>query len=230
MKKLNWRKYAFEFLSIFIAVISAFALNNWNDNRRENKAEEKILLEIQNGLEKDLVDLEVNVAGHKQGIRSCQFWRKIIQNEPVSQDTLQMKYIQLTRDFTSLQNVSGYQTLKSKGLEILDNDSLRSALIALYEYDYYTLKKLEEGYEEMQFQRNYFKEINTMIAPYFEYDEKGNLIKVETPVELTEKEKKIFMSYLMKIELNRKFILRFYRMVEKKVNELRQSIEKELNG
>ena len=42
-------KYTFEFLSIFIAVISAFALNNWNDNRRDRLAENKILTEIYNG-------------------------------------------------------------------------------------------------------------------------------------------------------------------------------------
>ena len=52
----NWKKYTFEFLSIFIAVSSAFALNNWNDNRRDRNAERKILEEIYNGLEKDLDD------------------------------------------------------------------------------------------------------------------------------------------------------------------------------
>jgi heme O synthase-like polyprenyltransferase len=52
-KSRNLRKYAFEFLSIFIAVIAAFALNNWNDNRKDRIAESKILTEISNGLELD---------------------------------------------------------------------------------------------------------------------------------------------------------------------------------
>ena len=49
MKKIDfapWKKHGFEFLSIFIAVISAFALNNWNDNRNADKSESKILIEI----------------------------------------------------------------------------------------------------------------------------------------------------------------------------------------
>ncbi|WP_417612232.1 hypothetical protein [Owenweeksia hongkongensis] len=49
----SWRKNGFEFLSIFIAVVSAFALNNWNENRRDAHSENKILMEIYNGLEKD---------------------------------------------------------------------------------------------------------------------------------------------------------------------------------
>ncbi|MEZ4957419.1 MAG: hypothetical protein R2825_27930 [Saprospiraceae bacterium] len=52
MQKRNWKKYAMEFVSIFIAVISAFALNNWNDNRRDEQAAAKILTEISNGLQR----------------------------------------------------------------------------------------------------------------------------------------------------------------------------------
>jgi hypothetical protein len=57
MKKLiigDWKKYTFEFFSIFIAVITAFPLNNWNDNRKADKSVNKILIEISNGLEKEL--------------------------------------------------------------------------------------------------------------------------------------------------------------------------------
>lgn len=225
----SWRKYTLEFMSIFVAVISAFALNNWNDNRREARAEEKILVEIKNGLKKDVEDLATNIQGHKDGIRSCQFWRDIIKDKSISQDTIQLKYIQLTRDFTSLQNISGYETLKSRGLEIIDNDSLRSELISLYEYDYYTLRKLEEDYEEMQFQKSYFQQINALLAPNFIYDEKGNLMRVQSPINLSQSNKNLLLSYLLKIELNRNIILGFYARVEENVAKLEEKIERELN-
>jgi hypothetical protein len=230
LKNQNWKKYALEFFSIFVAVISAFALNNWNDQRKENRAEQKILLEIRNGLEKDVEDMQVNIMGHKAGIQSCKLWRDIILDKPVSQDSIQLKYIQLTRDFTSLQNISGYETLKSRGFELLDNDSLRTELISLYEYDYSTLRELEENYEEMQFQKNYFKEINALISAYFLYDERGNLIGIDTPMNLSEKDQKFLMSYLMKIQINRNFILFYYQGVEDKVRKLKERIEKELEA
>lgn len=228
MKIKNWKKYSFEFLSIFIAVISAFALNNWNDNRKDNKTEQKILLEIKNGLKKDLEDLKTNSKGHLRGIESCNFWRNIIQNNEIVIDSLQLRFIELTRDFTSLQNISGYETLKSKGLEIIKNDSLRTRLISLYEYDYYTLRKLEEEYEEMQYQKNYFKDINQLLAPSFIFDAKGNLIDLKTPIHLSQKDKNILMSYFMKIELNRKMILMFYQKTEKKIKDLDILIEKNI--
>lgn len=227
--KQNWKKYAFEFLSIFVAVISAFALNNWNDNRRDDRAESKILTEILNGLEKDETDVEINLMGHEQGIRSCKFWRAIINGENRNLDTLGDYYLALTRDFTSIQNTSGYETLKSRGFELIDNDSLRAKIISLYEFEYQTLRKLEEEYYELQFQENYFPELNNAIAPNFMFDAIGNIIDLKLPIELTEPKKKILLSYLWKIQVNRRFVIHYYDGVKLKINELQQEIEAELN-
>jgi len=226
--KKKWKKYAFEFLSIFIALISAFALNNWNDNRKDSLAESKILLEISNGLEKDKIDIEGNIIGHEMGIKSCAFWKKIFNNKRPNIDTLGQHYFILTRDFISIQNVSGYQTLKSKGFELIKNDSLRTAIISLYEYDYQVLRKLEEEYHEHQFQKNYFSEINKIIAPYFEFDSKGDISGIELPIHITESEKKILLSYLWKIEFNRKTILTSYNQTKENITELNKKIEIEL--
>jgi hypothetical protein len=228
LKTRNWKKYAFEFLSIFVAVITAFALDNWNDNRKDNIAEAKILLEILNGLEKDKKDVEINLMGHEQGINSCKFWRNIIHNEPQNLDTLQQYYLALTRDFTSIQNTSGYETLKSRGFELVDNDSLRSKIISLYEFEYQTLRKLEEEYFELQFQENYFREINKAIAPNFLYDAKGNISSIQLPLPLTDSDKNILLSYLWKIQVNRGFIMRFYDEVKVRIDELQEEIEAEL--
>ena len=224
----NWKKYTLEFFSIFIAVVFAFALNNWNENRRDHRAEAKILTEISNGLQKDLDDIHINILGHKEGIKACKFWRGIVTNEIITPDSLNQYYFNLTRDFFSSQNVSGYETLKSRGLELIRNDSLRFHIISLYEYDYDALKNLEETYYEMQFQENYYKEINGFIAGNFEFDKKGNIASLDLPLNLTRKEKNIFLSYLWKIQVNRAFILRYYDAIEKKVNLLMKDINREI--
>jgi len=151
--KRKWRNYTFEFLSIFIAVISAFALNNWNDNRRDELAETKILNEIVNGLNKDIEDIEINILGHEMGIQSNKFWRKIINQQSVSTDSLVPYYFNFSRDFIANQNTSGYENLKSRGLELIENDSLRTAIISLYEYDYQILKLFKEEYRKCNFIR-----------------------------------------------------------------------------
>lgn len=231
MKKIeikNWRKYAFEFLSIFVAVISAFALNNWNDNRHNRNAENKILVEIYNGLEKDLTDIRTNKMGHERGVDAVNYFRNLLAKKPVSGDSLMFNYFNLTRDFVSIQNTSGYETLKSKGLEIIQNDSLRTKIVSLYEYDYNTVRKLEEEYFELQFQENYFKEINYLICENIEFDENKIITGIKTPLQIDPNKEKLLLTYLWKIEMNRIFILKYYVEVENKINQLRTEIKNEI--
>ncbi|MFV0305302.1 MAG: DUF6090 family protein, partial [Moheibacter sp.] len=217
------------FLSIFIAVISAFALNNWNDNRKDRIAESKILTEISNGLKKDLEDVKGNKLGHEQGIKSVGFFKKLLtQKDSISKDSIILNYFCLTRDFFSVQNTSGYETLKSKGLELIDNDSLRSKIISLYESDYTILRKFEEEFYETQFQENYFQEINHILAPNFEFDASKSLKQINLPLKMSEKDEQIFLIDLWKIEINRRQVLYFYSQVEEKINTINSEIEQEL--
>ena len=220
----NWGKYGIEFLSVFIAVISAFALNNWNDNRKNHITEEKILWEILQGLEKDIDDLFINQSGHKAGIEATVFFKDILANKVVSQDSILYYYHNLTRDFISIQNTSGYEVLKSKGLEIIENDVLRSGIISLYEYEYEILRKLEEQYYETQFQENYFKEINLMISKSFELNDNKEIVGIKIPLDISPTEEKELMTYLWKIEQNRRFILNYYPIVIEKIEMLRNEI------
>lgn len=228
-QKKTWQKSGFEFLSIFIAVISAFALNNWNDNRKDANSENKILIEISNGLEKDLEDIRLNKKGHNHGISACSYYRKIFMGEKVNTDSILFYYHYLTRDFVSIQNVAGYETLKSKGLELIDNDSLRLAIISLYEYNYSTLRKLEEEYYEMQFQENYFEKINEMLAPHFHFDTRGIVKSIELPLNVEESERNTALLYLWKIQSNRLFILEYYSQIEEEIMEVRMKIDNEIN-
>jgi hypothetical protein len=231
MKKLriyNGKKYIFEFLSIFIAVIAAFALDNWNDNRNNRHAESKILSEIINGLDKDLFDVQLNIEGHKRGVNATAFFRNLIAKKPIATDSLMFHYFHLTRDFVSIQNTSGYETLQSRGLELIQNDSLRTDIISLYEYAYKTLRKLEEEYYEMQFHENYFKEINASLAQNFQFNEDKQIVGIRTPLQLDAQQEKLLLLYLYRIESNRNFILVYYTEIEKTIKALREEIEEEL--
>jgi len=233
LKKLrikNWREYGFEFLSIFIAVISAFALNNWNENRKDSITQNKILIEIVNGLEKDIEDVKINIGGHKSGVKACNYFRKAIVGNDVKADSVMIHLFNLIRDFISIQNVAGYETLKSKGLELIKNDSLRSEIISLYEYDYNILRKFEEEYSEMQFHENYYVDFNNAFAPNFKTNKNGIIIGINSPLEINNIEKNKLLLNLSKIQTNRIFILQFYADIEKKIISVRENIYKEISS
>lgn len=231
MKKFiseNWKKYIFEFVSIFVAVFAAFTLDSWKENRKDRFAESKILSEIYHGLEKDLQDIRINEFGHQIGLRSVSYFQNLMINKPVQADSISQHYFNLFRDFISIQNTSGYETLKSKGLEIIENDSLRSDIITLYEHNYSTLKKLEEEYGELQLHDNYFADFNKVIAHNFTFGEDGRITGIILPLKISENEKKVLMVNLWKIKVNRLFILQEYSDIEKKIRNLQKAINSEL--
>lgn len=227
-KKHVWANYLFEILSVFIGVSIAFALSKWNENRRDSQSELKILIEIRNGLQLDLKDFNENVQGHQLGIKSCKYFRKLLNNEPVKDSLLGLKYFYLVRDFVSIQNKSGYEALKSKGLEFISNDSLRVKVISLYDYHYEIIEKLEGEYDEMQFSKNYSRDINQAFAEYMVFDKKGNLKAIRQPVKLSLKVKNLVLTHLWHIEANRQILLMYYNNVIKKVQELIQLMDSEI--
>ncbi len=222
------KQFGIEFLSIFIAVISAFALNNWNENRKASNSENKILIEIANGLEKDLEDLRLNKKGHGKGLRACNYFRKAIEGKDVDPDSAVVHYMQVTRDFISIQNTAGYETLKSRGLELVQDDSLRLEIISLYEYDYDILRKLEEDYAEMQFEASFNKAITKSLAPNFIFDENNVLVGMNLPIKMSKEDKQLFLIYLFKIQANRYFIKTYYNEIEEHVIAVRKFILEEV--
>ena len=228
MVKRKWGSYLFEFSSIFIAVVAGFALSNWDEDRRDEYIGLNILQEISNGFALDIEDVNINMRGHRVGVRACNYFRDIINNKPVDQDSLRRFYSSLLSDVISIQNTAGYESLKSKGLETIKNESLRFEIISLYEFDFNVLKKFEEEYYEMQFHEIYYKEINNLIAPNFNFDTLGNIASIAMPLKLNNKDKNLLLSYLWKIERNRNFMLRQYNGIEQKILRTKSNIEDEL--
>jgi len=229
LKARKGTHFAFEFLSIFIAVISAFALNNWNDYKRDRNAEIKTLVEISNGLEKDLIDIDENIFGHEQGLAATKYFRKLLQDSLTNTDSTLAYMHFLTRDYVSIQNSAGYESLKSSGLQLVQDDSLRNKIISLYEYHYTILQKMEEEYYEMQYHQNYFSTFNEQLAAHYQFNNVGILSGLSLPLEINEREKNKLMLYLWKIGFNRTFLLEYYKDVQVKIKDLQKAIRAEIN-
>ena len=229
MKKTKWKKYTFEFLSIFIAVISAFALTNWNDNRNSRHSEQKILIEIKNGIGIDKQDFEGNIIGHNLSLRANYVFRELLKGENIPQDSIGLFYISLFRDYTPVINRSGYESLKETGLKTITNDSLRFQIISLYDY-YYGIIEIIDKVNEMQSFENYFASVNSLLHPYMEFDKNGNLIQITNPKKLNKTQQKEILSYLWRLENNRKYKLGKYKSIIQVMENVKSNIEKEIKN
>lgn len=226
----NWREHLFEFLSIFIAVSLAFILDRWNDNRKDSIAENKILKEIYNGLERDSLDIANDEKYYEIAFRGIKYFNDILDGKSVEKDSLVTFYFLFSRESIVVQNKSGYESLKSRGLETIKNDSLRSKIINLYEVDYELARKFNEEHSEYKFMQNYFHKINDAIAPNFEYDTTNNIKGIRLPIELNDKERRLLKSYLWKIAVGKQDRYKASLYGKEKIGKLRTDIKEHLEN
>jgi hypothetical protein len=226
----NWKKYLYEFLSVFIAIVFAFMLDRWNDERKDSLAENKILEEIYNGLERDSLDLANDELYFKIAIRGLKYFNDIFDGATMQNDSLVSFYFYFARESIVVQNKSGYESLKSRGLETIQNDSLRSMIIDLYEVDYELARKFNEEHSEYKFMDNYFHKINEVLAPNFEYSKKNQITGIKLPLELKEEERNLLKSYIWKIAVGKGDRYQASVGGRQKIGKLRTTIKEYLNS
>jgi hypothetical protein len=223
----KYLKYAIgEIVLVVIGILIALSVNNWNENRKENNIENKILVEISKGLKEDLIDIKSTISQHRAGLKACKYYYDIFTNKQVQPDSINYYYTYLTRGLLAIQNNSGYESLKSRGLELIKDDSLRNDIIKLYEQDYPFIMKLQEQDPEGNFHDSYFKEINNHISPNLIFNSNGEMESIKLPLNVSETEQKKILSYLWKIKNDRTFILSTYSQVLENLLLLQSNIDR----
>jgi hypothetical protein len=217
-----------QFALIFISVFLAFSLSEWSKSR-DNKASKKVILsEIKNGLQLDLIDFNNNISYYKKKQKSIIIFRNWVNNKPQIIDSLDFNYTVLLRNFTPIFNKTGYESIRGNNISLISNADLRHKIIKNYEYYYKILEILEFYNAEGKTFENYFQKTNDLFHPYFVFNEKGVLIALETPNQLTENQRKELLSYFLRIEKYTYFKLKRYDEIIKNIEVLIMEIEKEI--
>ncbi|NBC28048.1 MAG: hypothetical protein GVY08_14390 [Bacteroidetes bacterium] len=171
----NVRKYLLyaigEILLVVIGILIALQVNNWNEERIERNQEIKILREISNDLKSNYVEIEDIHLSIEQKLSDTNTLLSLIEQEQFTrqQDTLLNVYDDFETGIFNCAN-TGYQFLRSNGLGIIRNDSLRILITEMYEREFRNIHKREE----IQFQL-----YETIINPFVH----ANLHLVESQTE-----------------------------------------------
>lgn len=133
-----------EILLVMIGILLALQVNNWNERRKQTLDERIILKEIKDNLKVDLEDFQRNLIHFKNTQMAAQNLIHAIESGAENHDSLSyhLYYVGVFPHFTP--NVSGYDLLQSRGLDIVSNDSLRQAITNLYEGAYIWIQTWEK--------------------------------------------------------------------------------------
>jgi len=140
-----------EIILVVIGILIALQINNWNNKNQQEKLEIKYLNEIKSNLKSDIADINFNLAFNKSKLQSNKIILNYLDGKINYPDSLEFHLSNIFFTTRTLANMSAYENLKSRGLEIISNDSLRKRITKLYEFDFYNAIDFEAK-DDHQFQ------------------------------------------------------------------------------
>ncbi|MBK7870206.1 MAG: hypothetical protein IPJ74_05695 [Saprospiraceae bacterium] len=217
LKNIKWQYALGELLLIFLGITLAMGFNNWNEGQKQKRLERKTLIEIRNGIEVDLQDIRSNVSGFKKRTKAGKMLYVHLKEQLSLSDSLKfyLPYLKGTTQF--INNTTPYETLKSRGFELIRNDSLRLAIMHYYDVSQDWIKIVEaehvSHYQEYvkPFILNYFSPESLLPNDYASMMKNKSLIPM------------LHWSYS-----NSSYMLELYEDIEKEANNLTQRIDTEL--
>ena len=212
-----------EILLVMIGILLAFQVDSWNDQRKRDVLKIAILKELKQNLKVDIVDIDENISQHEQSLKSSQIILSVIEYDLPKNDSLNNHFSNIILVPMFLPTKTAYENLKLTGATILNNDSLRLAIIELYERKYAFLKDVVDG-ERIKmvtdlngFYRNEFRSIDFFGKSY--------------PVNFEELIKnQVYSNYVNYQKTISKFILVRYENTKEETNKLIIRINEELDN
>lgn len=150
---------------VMVGILLALQVNNWNEDRKLTLIEKEILLEIQSDLIETLEDdLNEDLEGHLAILLSTHVVKKALVFNLPYQDSLRRHILRCFDDTRTYYKAGGYQSMLSRGVEIISNDSLRTAITNLYQLDF---TRLDESAQEYLHKKELwpFKSMHFRLSP-----------------------------------------------------------------
>ena len=138
-----------EIALVVIGILIALQINNWSENKKSTQKVNDILLEIRRDIENNIDQSHVENEIENRVIRSALIVLNNLDHIKEYHDSMDYHFMQSHHWGTASWKSSGYETLKSVGLDLIDSDSLKEAIVDLYEISYSEVAEVmrtSEGY------------------------------------------------------------------------------------
>ena len=125
-----------EILLVVIGILIALQVNNWNEQRKDRVAEQKILIGLLEDLAVNMDRLNNDISLEQRTIRQA---RKIIQHldERKPYDpSLDVVFSEAVYSPDIIIASSSYESLKLKGIDIVQNELLKKKIVQLFDVNY----------------------------------------------------------------------------------------------
>jgi hypothetical protein len=159
-KTSKYFKYAIgEIVLVVIGILIALSINNWNEQRKLQNEELKLLFDIKTNLTTTLSNLKLDVASTKNDIVLYGKIESYIEQDILYSRELDSAFGNLTFWSSPFITATAYNTLQIKGLDLIKNERLKHDIVNIYEVIF---ARLMEDYDRAEWSLN-----QTVVTPFF---------------------------------------------------------------
>lgn len=125
-----------EIVLVVIGILIALSINNWNEERKEQRKETELLTNIKKSLVNNIRFIKEDIQTHKNGMRSSNLVLDAVRNKKAFYDSLAY-HIHSAPVFPNPDlSFTAYESLKSVGFDIIGNTELKNEILNLFEVTY----------------------------------------------------------------------------------------------
>jgi len=136
-KFVQYSRYAIgEIVLVVVGILIALQINNWNEARKTKIVEFKLLQNIQTDLKESKNSIEIMVTRNTKQLISYKRLLYCVKNDLPETEALNSTFGTIPTWNTPYLNYSAYETLKTKGVDLIQNDSLTNAIINIYDNEF----------------------------------------------------------------------------------------------
>jgi hypothetical protein len=132
----RWPEYLAEMLVVMASIIGAFALDRWNDRRKGDREQVTVLTVALNELRQDSMDIAFNMSVHQDAVRSMDILLGQMRSNAPWHDSLALHFHAALAMPRFVHSTSAFETMKSRGMDLVSNEALRTQMIRLYGAEY----------------------------------------------------------------------------------------------
>jgi hypothetical protein len=134
-KTSKYLKYAIgEIVLVVLGILIALQVNNWNEQRKTRLEEIKILKDFQENLHITIENLNKAMATNIKAKNSMNFLLDYMERDLPYKDSLKYNFGNTNFQWLYTISTSVFDALKSKGLNLISNDSLRQHIVDTYSW------------------------------------------------------------------------------------------------
>ncbi|MCR9291053.1 MAG: DUF6090 family protein [Bacteroidetes bacterium] len=158
----NFRKYLIyaigEIILVVIGILIALQINNWNENKKTEAEEIKILSNLRADLENTLIEYKAAVEFNKLTIAEIGKLQDCQKNNLSYSEELDFSFGVFPHFYFSSAINSTYKSLQTIGIGIIQNDSLKNKIVNVYDV-------VLTGFVDYNNDENRLK--STIVDPFF---------------------------------------------------------------